>query len=94
MTSGSLWNYYRVEVNDDANDNASNRLNKNKTLISKSFEYKTKITGSMSNNNNILDAEVVVPVKYVINFWISLGLSFIICEIELDFFMVKKLYNF
>ena len=30
MTSGSLWNYYRDEINDDANE-------------IKSFEYKTKV---------------------------------------------------
>ena len=41
MTSGSLWNYYRDEINDDANENASdNRINNNKTIRSKSFEYK------------------------------------------------------
>ena len=43
MTSGSLWNYYRDEINDDANENASdNRINNNKTIRSKSFEYKIK----------------------------------------------------
>ena len=42
MTSGSLWNYYRDEVNDDANENnsARNKINNNKTIASKSFEYK------------------------------------------------------
>ena len=63
MTSESLWNYYRAEVNDDANENnaANNRINNNKTITRKSFEYKTKLIGNMPNNNNILDAEVVVP---------------------------------
>ena len=39
MTSGSLWNYYIDEVNDDENehDNANNRINNNKTITSKSF---------------------------------------------------------
>ena len=34
MTSGSLWNYYRDEVNDAANenDNANNKINNNKTI--------------------------------------------------------------
>ena len=33
MTSGSLWNYYRYEINDDANENnaVNNRIN-NKTI--------------------------------------------------------------
>ena len=34
MTSESLWNYYRDEVNDAANenDNANNKINNNKTI--------------------------------------------------------------
>ena len=46
VKSGSLWNYYRDEVNDDANKNndaANYRINNNKTATTKSFEYKTKI---------------------------------------------------
>ena len=42
MTSGSFWNYYRDEVNVDANaDNC--RIDSSKTVTSESFEYKTKI---------------------------------------------------
>ena len=40
-------NYYRDEVNDDANENddhAINRINNNKTITGISFEYKRKIT--------------------------------------------------
>ena len=34
MTSESLWNYYRDEVNDAANENdsANNKINNNKTI--------------------------------------------------------------
>ena len=43
MTSGSLWNYYRDEIDDDDDDddddNGSN---------GKSFEYKIKIVGKRS----------------------------------------------
>ena len=48
ITSGSLWNYYRDEVNDDAdkNDVANKKINNNKTTASKSFVYKTKLIGS------------------------------------------------
>ena len=67
MTSGSLWNYYRDETNDDANENDGNNLiNNNKAITSKSFKYKTKLIGSTTSNNNILKAEVVIPLKY---FW-------------------------
>ena len=86
MTSGGLWSYYRDEVNDDANENnaARRKTNNNKTITSKSFEYKTKLTWSIPNNDNILDAEVVAPSKYFSNFWWSLDLPLINCEVELD----------
>ena len=42
VTSGSLWNFYRDEINDDENenDNANNRINKNKIITSKSLRPK------------------------------------------------------
>ena len=79
MASGSLWNYYRDEINDDANEVnvADNKINYNKTITSKSFEYKTKLIGKMSSDNNILGPKVVVPLKYLSNLWRSLNLSMI-----------------
>ena len=41
--AGSLWNYYRDELTDDTNNN--NIPNKN-IINSKSFKYKTSVTGS------------------------------------------------
>ena len=38
----------------------------------------------MPNNNNILDAEVVVPLKYLSNLQRSLDLPLINCETEID----------
>ena len=49
MISGSLWNYYRDEVNDSANENNDGnnyRINNNKTT-SKSFEYNINIIGGI-----------------------------------------------
>ena len=64
MTSGSLWNYYRDEVN-VANENnaASNKINNKKTITSKSFECKTKIIGRTPDDNKTLNAEVAVPLN-------------------------------
>ena len=86
MTSGNLWSHYKDEVNDaeNENNNVNNRINSIKTITSKLFEYKTKIIQSTPNINNILDAEVVVPLKYLRNFWRSLDLSLINFEMELD----------
>ena len=45
-TSGSFSNYYRDALTDETNDN--NNPNKN-VINSKSFKYKTSITGSTYN---------------------------------------------
>ena len=50
-TSGSLWQYYE----DDLNDNIES---------SESFKYKIKITGKTANNDNTKDVEIIVPLKY------------------------------
>ena len=53
--TGSLWNYYRDQVIDDANENddvGNYRINSNKTTASKSFGYKTKIIGSTPADKN------------------------------------------
>ena len=73
----SLKNYYRDKIN------VSNMINDNKTT-SKCFEHKTKFIGSTPDDNNTLDTEVFVPLKYLSNFWRSLDLPLIICEIKLD----------
>ena len=90
MTSGSLSNYYRDEI-DNVDDNASD---------GKSFKYKTKLikktkerparTGPDNDGNPQpqppvppLNTEVAVPLKYLSNFWRCLfgDLPLINCEI-------------
>ena len=71
-TMGNLWNYYRDEPD---NDDIRN---------SKSFKDDTSITGNTPNDNNtITDAEIVVPLKHPSNFWKSLTLPLINCEVFL-----------
>ena len=84
MTLGSLQNYYKDEVNDDANENndaGSCRINNIKIIISKLFEYKGRITGKMSGNNRRLNAEVALPLKHFSNFCKFFNLLLINCEI-------------
>ena len=51
------------------NNEANNyKINSNKTTTRRSFDYKTKMIGSTPANNNKLDAEAVVPLKYLSNF--------------------------
>ena len=69
-TSGSLWQYYK----DDPNDNLTD---------SKSFKSKVKITGKTPNNGNTKDVEIIVPLKYLSNFWRTLEIPLINCEVNL-----------
>ena len=82
-TSGSLFNYYRDEPNEAeiANDNgAINILIRN----SKSFDYKTEITGSLdAGEDEKEDVTIAIPLKYLGNFWRSLDIPLINCEITL-----------
>ena len=59
-------------------------INNKKAATSKSFVYNIKVIGSTSNSNSRLNAEVVVPLKYLSNFWRFLDLTVLNCEIELD----------
>ena len=86
MISGSLWIYYRDEVNDDVkenNDAGNFRISKNKTTTIKYFEYKSKIIGSAPAYHNRLDAEVVVRLKHLSNFK-SHVLPLIKCKTKLE----------
>ena len=80
MTSENLWNCYRDEVNDDANENnaANCIINNNK----KTSEYRTKLIGRTPAISSRLDTKVVVPLKCFSNFWRSCDLPLINCEIE------------
>ena len=71
-TTGSLWNYYR--------DEPSNPLSFN----SESFKYQTSIVGKTPQNNDSLTNEkVVIPLKHLSNFWRSIDIPLINCEVEL-----------
>ena len=58
ITSGSLQNYQRDEVNDDANEKnlAGNcGIDNNKTMKHKLFENETKRVGSTQDDDNVLE---------------------------------------
>ena len=70
-TSGSLWQYFRDEPDDDLED-------------SETFKSKIKITGKTpNNNNNEKDVEIMVPLIYLSNFWRTLEMPLINCEVDL-----------
>ena len=80
-TSGSLWNYYRDEPNSSTGDNDDNINYSIKG--SKSFDYKTNITGKLEGGIGTKNAEIVVPLKYLSNFWRTLDIPQINCEVSL-----------
>ena len=91
-TTGSFWNYYR----DRPNNPPLNNYNADPITNSESFKYKSSITGKTSdenqeNNENTeqgntkikKNLEIAVPLKYLSNFWRSLDMPLINCEISL-----------
>ena len=73
-TSGSLWQFKRDEV--PAN-NADLTINN-----SQSFKYKAALLGKTADavnntNSSVKDAKIVVPLKYLSNFWRSLEMPLI-----------------
>ena len=46
------------------------------------LNFKTKITGKIDDNRRIDNVEIMVPLKYLSNFWRILGMPLINCEIE------------
>ena len=78
-TTGSLRNYYRDEPNSGAKGNINYSIKD-----SKSFNYKTIITRKLEGGNlEKYDVKIVVPLKYLSNFWRTLDMPLINCEISL-----------
>ena len=74
-TTGCLWSYYRDEPNSGAVGNIN---------YFESFDYKTSITGKLEGNNlEKDDVEIVVSLKYLSNFWRTLDIPLINCEVFL-----------
>ena len=69
-TSGSLWQYYKHEPNNDLEN-------------SESFKSKIKIIGKTPNSSNEKDIEIMVPLNYLSNFWRTLEMPLINCEVNI-----------
>ena len=65
-TSGSLWEYCK-EI--PAVNNSGNIIDFTTTNTTDSFNFKTKIIGQINNKGRIDDVEIMVPLKYLSNFW-------------------------
>ena len=87
----SLYNYYRDELSDDADDNNFDNI---KVVNSNTFKYKNKIIGNTYNVNAAADSydvnkngtqevELAIPLKYLGNFWRALNIPLISFEVFL-----------
>ena len=91
-TIGSLCNYSRDGLSDDADDNNFDNI---KVVNSNTFKYKNKITGNTYNldagtqgydvnKNGTQEVELTIPLQYLGNFWRALNIPLISCEVSLE----------
>ena len=78
---GNLWQYYRDEPALDSNNNITDFPANNNNSVS--FKFKQQITGQ-TGNGGTNGVEKMVPLKYVSNFWRTLEMGLINCEISLQ----------
>ena len=82
-TSGSLWQFKRDEQPIDNNGAFINITAEN----SSSFKYKSNFIGNTNAdgaNRKKEGVKIVVPLKYLSNFWRSLEMQLIYCKVELS----------
>ena len=78
--SGSLYQYCKdiPPVNNNGNTVDTNGAN-----ATGSFSFKAKITGQTDNIGRIDNVEIMVTLKYLSNFWRTLEMPLINCEVNL-----------
>ena len=79
-TSGSLWQYCK---DIPAVNNNGDIVDFNGANATDSFNFKAKITGQTDDDGEINNVEIMFPLKYLSNFWRTLEMPLINCEIEL-----------
>ena len=78
-TSGSLWKYCKYIP---AVDNKNAIVNFTENNPTDSFNFKVKMTGQ-TGDDGTKNVEIIVPLKYLSNFWRTLEIPLINCEINL-----------
>ena len=79
-TTGSLWQYCKDIPARNNNNNAIIIFAENN--LTDSFNFKVKFT-DQTGNNVTKDVEIMVPLKYLRNFWRTLEMPLINCEVNL-----------
>ena len=78
-TSGTLWQYL---LDIPPLDNNNRIAFSTEAYLNDSFNFKAKITGQ-TGDNGTKDVEIMVPLDYLSNFWRTLEMPVINCEINL-----------
>ena len=78
-TTGSLWQYCK-DIPARNNDNETIVFNVNN--VTDSFNFKVKLTGR-TDDDGTKHVEIMVPLKYLSNFWRTLEMPLINCEVNL-----------
>ena len=78
-TTGSLWQYCK-DIPARNNNNEITEFTLGNTTDS--FKFKAKITGQ-TEDDGTKDVEIIVPLKYLSNFWRTLEMPLINCEVNL-----------
>ena len=76
-----MYNYYRDEPNSGLGGE-NNNVNYS-IKDSKSFDYKTNITIKLAGIDTTKNVEIALPSKYLSNFWRTLDMPLIKCEVPL-----------
>ena len=88
-TTGSLWQYCK-DIPARNNNNGITEFTGGNTTDS--FSFKAKITGQ-TGDDGTKDVEIMVPLKYLSNFWRTLEMLLINCEVNATFAITDtKLY--
>ena len=78
-TTGSLWQYCK---DIPARNNNNQIIVFAESNLTDSFNFKVKITGQ-TGDNGTKNVEIMVPLKYLSNFWRTLEMPLINCEVNL-----------
>ena len=75
-TSGSLWQFKRDEITNNADVTNDNNAS--------SFKYKASLIGNTGDDGTKNGVKIAIPLKYLSNFWRSLEMPLINCKVELS----------
>ena len=83
-TSGSLWGFKRDEVVNNANVTNDDGA--------PSFKYKAELIAGTEANGTKNGVKIVVPLKYLSNFWGSVEMPLINCKVQVSLRWTEIVY--